>query len=108
MSTRHCILATEFAERFDKLVLVSARFDHQKLAIRLSLFLEIAIDSNLPVTKYQDLITTLFDVEQQVRREHDVRVTAVANLTHQLNHAQACRRIESVCRFIKKDQLWTM
>src|SRR5688500_15846812 len=108
MSARQCILATEFAERFDKLVLVSACFDHEKLAIRLSLFLEIAIDSNLPVTKYQDLVTALLDVEQQVRREHDVRVTTVANLSYQLDHAQACRRVQSVCRLVKKNQLWTM
>ena len=43
-----------------------------------------------------------------MRRQYDVGLTAVANLAYQFDHAQARRRIESVCRFVEKDQFWTM
>src|SRR6185436_10032732 len=53
-------------------------------------------------------VTTLFDVQQQVRRQDDVRVTAVTNLAYQLDHTQARRRIETVCRFVEEDQTRSM
>ncbi len=102
------IFATEFRQRLDKLCLIAACFQHQELAIRLSLLFEVAVDGDLPVAKYQNLVAALFDVEQQVRRQDDVRLAAVANLSNQLDHSQSRRRIETIGWFVEKDQLWTM
>ena len=80
----HRIFATEVADRFDKLLLIAARFQQQKLAIRFALFFEIAVDGQPSIFQNQDLFATLFDVAQQVRRQDDIGLAAVANLAHQL------------------------
>src|SRR6185503_20150437 len=108
MIGRHCVLATEFRERFNELAVIAASFQHKKLAIGFTFFFEIAINSDLAVAEYQNLIAAFFNVEQQMRREHDLRMATVANLANEFDHSQTRRRIESVCRFIEKDQFWTM
>ncbi len=43
-----------------------------------------------------------------MRREHDVRLATVANLTNHFDHALPRRRIEAVGRLVKKDELWSV
>src|SRR5258705_6044134 len=105
---RDCIFTAKFRNRFDKLRLVASCFEHQKLSIRLALFFEIAIDSNLSIAKNQDFITTLFDIKQKMRRQYQVGLTTVSNLSNQFDHSQARRRVEPICWFIKKNQPGTM
>src|SRR5437762_13523837 len=53
ITARQRVLTTEFGESFDEFVVIAARLEHQKLAIRLALFLEIAIHGDLSIAQYQ-------------------------------------------------------
>jgi hypothetical protein len=63
MIGRHRILTTELRQRLDKLLVIAACFQHQKLAIGFTFFFEVAIDGNLTVAQYQNLVAAFFDVD---------------------------------------------
>jgi hypothetical protein len=61
-------------------VLVAARLHLEELAVGAALFLEIAVERDLPVLENEHLVATLLDVAQQVRRRHDLSLARIANL----------------------------
>src|SRR5688572_8694978 len=97
------IFTTQLGNRRREPGLVAARFQHQKLTIRLAFLFEVAINNNAAFLQDQYFFATLFNVAQQMRREYDIGLPTIANLAYQPEHAGPCRRIEAVRRFIKKN-----
>src|ERR1035438_8445286 len=101
--------AAEAADGVDEIsVQFATRFHLQKTPVGAPLFFQVAERGDGAVLQNQDLIAAFLDVAQQVGRDDQVQIAAVANLLDQLNHAQAGRRIEAVGRLVQKQQLGTV
>ena len=82
----------------------SACFDFQETAIGAALFFEIAEGRDIAIFEDQHLVATLFHVAQQVRRQDQVQIAAVANLLNELDHASTGGRVEPVGGFIEEQK----
>src|SRR6266496_3221184 len=105
---RQCVLTTKRTYRFGKSVLITTGLQNQELAIGLTFLLQITVDNKSSFLKNYYLLTTFLHIPQEVRRKDYVGLTAIANLLYQSNHSLTCGRIETVSRFVQKDQPRTM
>ena len=62
----------------------------------------------MSVAQNDDFVAAFIHIAQQMRRDHDVHVAAVANLANQLDHAIARRRIQSIGRLVEEYQFRPM
>ena len=99
--------AAQTAHRFQETIALRD-FQLQELKIGLALFFQIAQSSDPPIFQDQHLIAAFFNVAQQVRRDEHADFACVANLAHQLQHANAGFGIETVCGLVEQYQLWSM
>ena len=88
-------LAAQRAHRLQKSVALRD-FKFQKLQIGFALFFQIAQRGDAPIFQDQDLVTAFFNIAQQMRRNQNADLAGVANLTHQLQHADTRFRIQAV------------
>src|SRR5258708_1706915 len=100
-------LTAQSADGLDKTILV-IDLQLEKLLVGLALLFQIAQRGNASLFQDQDLVTTLFDVAQQMRRDYDMHLARIANLADQLQHSLPGFRIEPVGGLIQRQQLGAM
>src|SRR5215467_2382326 len=102
------LFASERGYLLSKCLVVSACFHFEEPAIGPSLFLQIARDCDPAVSDNQNLFTAFLDVAQQMRREQDMGLAAVADFADEVDHSLAGGRVEPVSRLVQKNQSRTV